>query len=87
MNREDATIAHWNATQKGDLPQFVIYRSPADYPGKYVVRMWRTLVDAGPTPFIGITNTLDAAREIVPFGLFRMQRFVEDDPCIVEVWF
>jgi hypothetical protein len=30
------------AGSRSAAPQFVIYKSPADYPGKFVVRMWRT---------------------------------------------
>lgn len=87
MTRDDATRAHYAALQEGDLPQFVIYNSPADYPGKYVVRMWRVMVNVGATDHVGVADTLDQAREIVPLGLFRMARFDQDDPVIVEVWF
>lgn len=87
MTRDEATRAHWQLVQAGELPQFVIYHSPSDYPGKYVVRMWRTIMQMGPTNFVGIADTLDEARDIVPLGLFRMARFEQDDPVIVETWF
>jgi hypothetical protein len=47
--RADAARAHWQCLQEVDLPQFVIYKSPADYPGKFVVRMWRVGPKMGPT--------------------------------------
>lgn len=87
MTREDAIRAHWQCVKAGDLPQFVIYHSPLDHPGKYVVRLWLVGHQSGPTNYVAVVDTLEAAREIVPPQLFCMPRQREDDPVIVEVWF
>jgi hypothetical protein len=87
MTRDDATQAHWQTLQNGDLPQFVIYNSPKDFPGKYVVRMWLVGHRMGPTDLIEQFDTLEQAREFVPLGLFCMPRADVDEPVIVETWF
>ncbi len=87
MTHEEATQAHWHLVQEGELPQFVIYNSPSDCPGKYVVRMWRTIIQKGPTAMVAAVDSLEQAREIIPEGLHCMPRLDGDDPVIVEVWF
>lgn len=69
------------------LEQFVVYRSPRDYPGKFVVRRW-SIEAAGPSPreVRAVVGTLEAARSKIPRGLFMFVRSAEDDPCIVETW-
>ncbi len=68
---------------------FVIYDSPSDYPGKYVVRRWciapggEVRPDADPT---ATTYTLRQARSKIPSHYKRMARHPYDDACIVEVW-
>lgn len=67
---------------------WVVYREPSDYPGKYVVRChWsrpggRIEVD----PDCATFDSLEAARDALPPGLFNMHRQPDDDPVIVEVW-
>jgi hypothetical protein len=87
LTRDDAAQAHWQALQQGDLPQFVIYDSPKDHPGKFVVRMWRIGLQMGPTDTMAVFDTLEQARAFIPLGLFCMTRSPEDDPVIVETWF
>lgn len=82
-------------TDRDGLDFFVIYNRPRDYPGGFMVRRWR--VD----PPISGTNrdvpqpmdvigadlpTLEAARALIPWGLYNLGRMMEDDPRIVEVW-
>jgi hypothetical protein len=68
--------------------QYVVYNNPTDYPGQYVVR--RCYVNStGVYPEAGpryVGPSLVAARETIPPGLHRIDRFPEDDPCILEVW-
>jgi hypothetical protein len=70
-----------------ELSQWVIYAHPRDYPDKYVMRRWdisgSVMIATDETAF---ANTLAEIRECVPQGLFRLERFENDDPCIVEVW-
>ena len=74
MTRDDAAQAHWEALEQGDLPQFVIYNSPRDFPGKYVVRMWLVGHRMGPTALAAAFDTLEQAREFVPLGPIRWPR-------------
>lgn len=69
---------------------WVVYDSPTDYPCQYVAR--RFVVVAGKedpviTQDMRVSGSLDGVRRQIPPGLFRMPRFSNDDPCVVEVWF
>ncbi len=67
---------------------FTIYERPLDFPDSYVVRSWE-VVPGQMEPIPGsfaLKPTLEAAREFVPAGLFRMPRHSEDDSYIVETW-
>lgn len=80
---EDVRFDHRNEL----ILQYTVYKSPRDYPGKFVIRQF--YVDAsGARPCVGyVCDTLDEARSLVePFGLICMPRFPNDEPQIVEVW-
>lgn len=67
---------------------YVVFQSPADYPGKFVVRVQRAgkrgvEIDADP---LIVCNTLPEARAVIPGGLYRMNRNPQDVPSILEVW-
>lgn len=71
-----------------EISQWVIYAQPLDYPTKYVLRRW----DIRPNQIIAtndikVADSLAEIRKMVPPGLYRMARYDDDDPCIVEVWF
>jgi len=69
------------------MSQYVIYNNPRDYPGKYVMRRWD--IRAGEmiaTDNMELAETLEEIRGKVPPGLYCLERFEDDDPCIVEVW-
>lgn len=68
------------------LPMWVIYESPKDYPGKFVVRLWESLPRPEPRRLIGVSENLEEARKLVPPGAYRLVRQPEDDPVIVETW-
>ncbi len=66
---------------------YTIYCGPLDYPNHFVVR--RHFVSAGhsyPAAIASLCNTLDEAREEVPYGLTPFTRSPDDDPVIVETW-
>lgn len=70
-----------------DLPVYVIYEKPRDYPKHFVVRQQivkrdGTIAD-GPCE---LAATLEEARRLVPAGLVRFVRDAVDDPVIVETW-
>lgn len=70
------------------LAVLVIYHNPTDYPGRYVVRRQVAtaigiVADGDP---LGVVDTLDAARALVPEGMYRLDRHPTDEPQIVESW-
>ena len=70
-----------------ELKQYVIYDHPKDHPHFFVVREW--IIGRGELRhgrMMGVAETLDKARAIVPEGLACIPRYPEDDPVIVEVW-
>lgn len=62
---------------------YCIYKHPKDFPDKYVVRRF---IGEQPTDYHFVADTLEEVRDAIPSGLFRMDRQVNDDPVIVEVW-
>ena len=69
------------------MKQYAIYEKPTDHPHHYVVREW--LIGPGtmtPGKLMGLSDTLDGARKLVPPGMDLLPRFANDDPVIVEVW-
>ncbi len=77
--------------EDGVLYLYQIFYQPRDYPNHYVVRRFairRGSPDAIPDaqPW-AVVDTLDEARETVPFEAdFRMPREEHDDRGIVETW-
>ena len=72
------------------LSIFTIYKSPLDYPGKYVAR--RFLLDK-PTNDRYIDENLDTVRQWVKYKIelsgtspYRIERNVSDEPHILESW-
>lgn len=66
-----------------ELPIWVIYDSPIDFPGRFVARKW--LLDK-PTAELLEGNTLDELRAKIPEVLYRLPRDPSDDAKIVESW-
>lgn len=68
------------------MRHYVIYNSPDDYPGLFVVRRW----DVGDGQILAMEHTthetLDEARASIPQGLVCFDRSEEDELCIVETW-
>jgi len=71
------------------LELFVIYQNPSDFRGKFVVRGQVAQSDGSIRPNkepLGVVESLDEARSLVPAGLVNLGRSDEDDPVIVECW-
>lgn len=72
------------------LSQYVVYENPADFPDSFVVRRWNIVRgQSEPVPELlplAITDTIEAARIRIPQGLVRLDRWPQDDNCIVEIW-
>ncbi len=66
-----------------ELPMWVVYEKPSDFPDKFVLRKW---LNDEPTEEIQIADTLEDIRKKVPEGLVKISRDLRDDPVIVEVW-
>jgi hypothetical protein len=72
-----------------ELPVFVIYRNPRDFPGKWVCRR-QVATSAGevksdPEPF-AVEDSYRRIRARLPYGLTHLDRHPDDDPTIVETW-
>lgn len=76
--------------ERGELlVQWVVYESPADYPGKFVARRWIIDRARGPvmTPTLHVAASLPEVRlPLIERGLHCMPRFLDDLPHILEVW-
>lgn len=65
------------------VPLLVVYERPLDHPEKFVVRLWEA---DKPTLNAWLFDSLEAAREAIPKGLFVIPRADADDKVIVETW-
>lgn len=66
----------------------MIYDHPKDFPDSFVVRSQWPL-PGGVIAFSKVARTaptLEAARKLIPQGLYCIKRSPEDDPVIVESW-
>jgi hypothetical protein len=75
---------------KQKMIQYVIYKpTTKDHPGKWVVRRWY-IFPGVPKPTAEVecdlVDTLEEAREKIPFGTVKIDRYPEDDPVIQEIW-
>ena len=68
------------------LRQYTIYDHPRDFPGGFVVREWEISAGGMASVRAWTAPSLEAARELIPEGLFCLQRDAADDPVIVETW-
>lgn len=71
------------------LTIWTVYRSPSDYPGKWVLRAWdivRGSPSAQPRHECDVADSLDEIRELLPPGLHCLGREHADDPVIYESW-
>ena len=69
------------------MKNYVLYESPSDYPGKFVVREWIiTRKDIKKSKVISVSSTHEKASKSVPYNMSFLLRCEDDDPCIVGVW-
>ena len=70
-----------------ELSMYVVYNRPKDFPNNFVVRRW--IIHPGQVEggeLIGVADDLSKARRLLPEGLHNLGRYIQDDPCIEEVW-
>jgi hypothetical protein len=66
------------------LTVYVVYDSPRDCPGRFVVR---TRHNETPGAVAMITESYDEVLELMEgLGLYRIPRYPDDDVAIKEVW-
>ena len=73
---------------------YVIYQNVKDYPGKFPVKRWNLTsataeadqVRARESQLVGVVDSLEEARKLIPAGLHNLGRRDHDDPLIVEAW-
>lgn len=88
MELEDKVVSKFNINhikEQVQLPLICIYKHPADYPNKYIARLW----DAQhviPTHIITMADTLVDIRQTIPASMVPLQRDSSDDQCIIESW-
>lgn len=73
----------WNPSPE-ILNFYTIFDHPEDFPEHFVVRRFEY---DQPTEEFQLADTLDAARALIPPGLFCAKRDENDAPYIVECWF
>jgi hypothetical protein len=83
------TLHQWGIfAPPSTMVQFVVYDSPADAPGNFVVRPW--VIVPGYPPIAGqhalVFKSLEAARAALPEDMVMLSPSNGDDPCIAEVW-
>lgn len=86
MERNDKTLSAFRWEQiraAAKVPLICVYEDPADYPGKYVARLWDL---QQPTGFVVVADSLEEIRAAIPDGMVPFARFDKDDPVIVETW-
>jgi len=90
LNVEVQDFKHMDMNEivpEGNIPLICIYDNPADFPDKFVARLWVSGRDGGkPTRFMAIRDTLAQIRETIPPGMMPLSRNAIDDPVIVETW-
>jgi hypothetical protein len=67
-----------------ELPMWVVYDHPSDFPNNYVARRWhgeRATSDLMVCPDLEVIR-----RQLRLRGLYKLDRWEGDDPMIVEVW-
>lgn len=79
---EDFLGVDWHK-ETAVFPNFVIFDSPEDFPGKFVVRLFD---GTKPTRLIAVKRSLEAARKTIPEIFIPVPRSETDKTAIVETW-
>lgn len=69
------------------LPMFIVFDHPTDFPDHFVARMWTTLPEPRSLHFVVRASTLEQVRDLMEAcGLVHLDRSPEDHPHILETW-
>ena len=69
------------------LEIWTVYKNPKDFPNDFVTR--RTLITPGHVVMedqVFLAKSLKDVREHIPPDKIRVERSIDDDPVIIEVW-
>jgi len=70
------------------LSIWTVVEKPSDLDCAFSARRWE--IGAGGTSTatddVLTANSLAELRQLLPWGLYRLDRFADDDPAIVETW-
>lgn len=78
---------HAKLSRRGRMPLWTVYDvTTAEYPGKFVARMFVTLPSPRPTRYVIVHPTLSGLRAVIPSGLICLCRHPLDPPEIIETW-
>ena len=84
----DKQIEHFKSVlDYNDFNLITIYCNPTDYPNKYVARLFK--VEPNKlilTNYITIADTLQSIRKTLPTIMYKVDKLVDDDDCIVETY-
>ncbi len=70
--------------KQSTMPIITVFKSPTDYPGKYVARVYDL---EKPTNLVAVADTYEELLEAIPTRqMVRLERDPKDDPVIVETW-
>lgn len=64
------------------VPIIAVYKSPKDYPGMYVARLWD--INEKPTKYIVVDRKISNIRKAIPTYMTRIDRHPIEDKVIVE---
>jgi hypothetical protein len=86
--REQVMKKAGEAAPLDSLPIYTIYERPSDYPHHFVLRLFYATRGGKVVKgkLVGIAETLENARKMLPLGLANVGRDLSDEPQIVETW-
>jgi|GEM_PF-1532590 hypothetical protein len=88
QRQQEAQEYHNSATAANKLMLWVVYDHPSDYPQYYAARPW-THDNKGnyrKCDIVILASTINSVRNLLPHGLFRIDKQINDPHPIVEIW-
>ncbi|MFB5269338.1 hypothetical protein ACE41H_21490 [Paenibacillus enshidis] len=77
------TFVDFQYFSRFEVPIISVTYNTSDFPYKYVGRLFDL---NQPTPYLVIKDGLDELRQGIPPQFSMLERNVNDDPVIVEIW-
>jgi hypothetical protein len=81
------SFARHHYASRAHLPMWVVYdNNTNDFAGFYIVRLHTSLPQPQATGILFHHRALAKVRGVLPPGLIRLGRQLEDEPVILETW-